>query len=188
MTLHACACDNVHVMLFILQLSMLGLVWPSLLLTYLGQAAYLIKYPDTFSAAYYAAIPHSVFWPMFVLAVLAAIIASQVHCRQRQHQHLRLTMFAILASHCVLMLARYGNLHSRCDHFQGLLSLVVQLKSCSAEELSNIWCSRAMLLSDFLTMNTTGLLLNDCAAGPHLSGIQHRVLGYLSGLLSPLPC
>ena len=61
-----------------MQLSTLGLVWPSLLLTYLGQAAYLVRRPEMFSTTYYASVPHSVFWPMFVLAVLSAIIASQV--------------------------------------------------------------------------------------------------------------
>ena len=61
-----------------LQLSTLGLVWPSLLLTYLGQAAFLIKHPEAIGAAYYASVPHPIFWPMFVIAVLAAIIASQV--------------------------------------------------------------------------------------------------------------
>ena len=62
-----------------MQLSTLGFVWPCLLLTYLGQASYLIRHPEAFSAAYYSSIPHSLFWPMFVLAVMAAIIASQVH-------------------------------------------------------------------------------------------------------------
>ena len=62
-----------------MQLSTLGLVWPSLLLTYLGQASYLIKHPDQFPNAYYSSVPHALFWPMFVLAVLSAIIASQVH-------------------------------------------------------------------------------------------------------------
>ena len=62
-----------------MQLSTLGLVWPSLLLTYLGQASYLIKHPDQYPNAYYASVPHAVFWPMFILAVLSAIIASQVH-------------------------------------------------------------------------------------------------------------
>ena len=61
-----------------MQLSTLGLVWPSLLLTYLGQAAFLTKHPEAFGAAYYASVPHPVFWPMFIIAVLAAIIASQV--------------------------------------------------------------------------------------------------------------
>lgn len=61
------------------QLSTLGLVWPTLMLTYLGQASYLISHPDTVHTAYYASVPQAVFWPMFVLAVLSAIIASQVH-------------------------------------------------------------------------------------------------------------
>lgn len=63
-----------------MQLSTLGLVWPTLMLTYLGQASYLIKHPDMVPIAYYASVPKPVFWPMFVLAVLSAIIASQV-CR-----------------------------------------------------------------------------------------------------------
>ena len=61
-----------------MQLSTLGLVWPTLMLTYLGQASYLIKHPDMVPTAYYASVPKPVFWPMFVLAVLSAIIASQV--------------------------------------------------------------------------------------------------------------
>lgn len=61
-----------------MQLSTLGLVWPTLMLTYLGQASYLIKHPDMVPTAYYASVPQPVFWPMFVLAVLSAIIASQV--------------------------------------------------------------------------------------------------------------
>lgn len=61
-----------------MQFSTLCLVWPSLLLTYLGQAAYLTKNPQNYFDTYYSSVPHAVFWPMFVLAVLAAIIASQV--------------------------------------------------------------------------------------------------------------
>ena len=63
-----------------MQFSTLCLVWPSLLLTYLGQAAYLTKHPEKYFDTYYSSVPHAVFWPMFILAVLAAIIASQVHC------------------------------------------------------------------------------------------------------------
>ena len=65
--------------MFVVQLSTLGLVWPSLLLTYLGQASYLIKHPDHIPKAYYSSVPQPFFWPMFVLAVLSAIIASQVY-------------------------------------------------------------------------------------------------------------
>ncbi|DBA95327.1 hypothetical protein WJX82_010494 [Trebouxia sp. C0006] len=69
--------DLGHFSMRSIQLSTLGLVWPSLLLTYLGQAAFLIKHPGEIGAAYYASVPHPVFWPMFIIAVLAAIIASQ---------------------------------------------------------------------------------------------------------------
>ncbi|KAA6426043.1 MAG: potassium transporter [Trebouxia sp. A1-2] len=69
--------DLGHFSMRSIQLSTLGLVWPSLLLTYLGQAAFLIKHPEAIGAAYYASVPHPVFWPMFIIAVLAAIIASQ---------------------------------------------------------------------------------------------------------------
>lgn len=62
-----------------MQLSTLGLVWPTLMLTYLGQASYIIKHPEMVSTAYYSSVPQAVFWPMFVLAVMSAIIASQVH-------------------------------------------------------------------------------------------------------------
>lgn len=62
-----------------MQLSTLGLVWPTLMLTYLGQASYIIKHPDMVSTAYYSSVPQTVFWPMFVLAVMSAIIASQVY-------------------------------------------------------------------------------------------------------------
>lgn len=54
------------------------LVYPSLLLIYLGQGAYLSKNPGDVSQAYYKGIPTPVYWPVFVLAMLASIVASQV--------------------------------------------------------------------------------------------------------------
>ena len=53
-------------------------MWPSLILTYLGQAAFLTKHPDQVQETYFRSLPHEVFWPMFVIASLSAIIASQV--------------------------------------------------------------------------------------------------------------
>ena len=41
------------------------------------QAAYLMKFPDQIGTLYYNAIPHKLFWPTFVVALLAAIVASQ---------------------------------------------------------------------------------------------------------------
>ena len=59
------------------QASALGVVYPCLLLIYLGQAAYLTQHTASFSSLYYSSIPTPVYWPMFALALLASIVASQ---------------------------------------------------------------------------------------------------------------
>ena len=61
-----------------LQLSFSCVVYPSVVITYLGQAAYLYQNPDDYDNTFYASIPNPVYWPMFVIATLAAIVASQV--------------------------------------------------------------------------------------------------------------
>lgn len=60
-----------------MQASALGVVYPSLLLIYLGQAAYLTQNPGSYSSLYYSSIPTPVYWPMFIIALLASIVASQ---------------------------------------------------------------------------------------------------------------
>ncbi|XP_058742636.1 potassium transporter 5-like [Vicia villosa] len=60
-----------------IQISMCCVTYPSLILAYAGQAAFLRKNNDLVSATFYKSIPASMYWPMFVVAVLAAIIASQ---------------------------------------------------------------------------------------------------------------
>ena len=64
--------------LLALQLGFLTVAYPSLVITYLGQAAYLMINPDNYATTFYACIPSPVYWPVFVIAVLAAIVASQV--------------------------------------------------------------------------------------------------------------
>ncbi|XP_059656508.1 potassium transporter 5-like [Cornus florida] len=59
------------------QISFSGIVFPSLIVAYCGQASYLTKHPDKAPDTFYSSIPSPVYWPMFVVAVLAAIIASQ---------------------------------------------------------------------------------------------------------------
>ncbi|XP_040377794.1 potassium transporter 5 isoform X1 [Oryza brachyantha] len=50
---------------------------PSVLLAYIGQAAYLRIYPEHVADTFYKSIPGPLYWPTFVVAVAAAIIASQ---------------------------------------------------------------------------------------------------------------
>ncbi|XP_019452632.1 PREDICTED: potassium transporter 5-like [Lupinus angustifolius] len=60
-----------------IQLSMCCITYPSLILAYTGQASFLRKHNDLVSDTFYKSIPGALFWPMFVVAVAAAIIASQ---------------------------------------------------------------------------------------------------------------
>lgn len=60
-----------------IQVSMSAVVYPALMLTYTGQASYLRLHKDEVTNAFYNSIPGPLYWPMFVIAVLSAIIASQ---------------------------------------------------------------------------------------------------------------
>ena len=60
-----------------MQVTTLGLVYPSLLLIYFGEAAYLGTFPSDFARSYFAAIPQALFWPMFVIATVSALVGSQ---------------------------------------------------------------------------------------------------------------
>ncbi|KAJ0096125.1 hypothetical protein Patl1_17086 [Pistacia atlantica] len=60
-----------------IQISMCCVVYPALILAYTGQASFLRKHPDLVGDSFFKSIPDAVYWPMFLVAVLAAIIASQ---------------------------------------------------------------------------------------------------------------
>ncbi|XP_061367058.1 probable potassium transporter 17 [Gastrolobium bilobum] len=60
-----------------IQIAFLFTIYPSLVLTYAGQTAYLIKNPNDHDDGFYKFIPTAVYWPMFIIATLAAIVASQ---------------------------------------------------------------------------------------------------------------
>ncbi|KAK8952325.1 putative potassium transporter 17 [Platanthera zijinensis] len=60
-----------------IQMAFLLTIYPSLVLTYAGQTAYLIKHLDDHIDGFYKFVPTPVYWPMFVVSTLAAIVASQ---------------------------------------------------------------------------------------------------------------
>ncbi|XP_027345065.1 putative potassium transporter 12 isoform X1 [Abrus precatorius] len=60
-----------------IQIAFTCVVFPCLLLAYMGQAAFLMKNPASYSSIFYKSVPESLFWPVFVIATLAAMIASQ---------------------------------------------------------------------------------------------------------------
>ncbi|KAF7801352.1 potassium transporter 10-like isoform X1 [Senna tora] len=59
------------------QIAFTLLVFPCLLLAYSGQAAYLMKNLDHVQDAFYRSIPGRIYWPVFIVATAAAIVASQ---------------------------------------------------------------------------------------------------------------
>lgn len=60
-----------------IQIAFTCVVFPCLLLAYMGQAAFLMKNPASYSSVFFKSVPESLFWPVFVIATLGAMIASQ---------------------------------------------------------------------------------------------------------------
>ncbi|KAL6655930.1 hypothetical protein ACP70R_006756 [Stipagrostis hirtigluma subsp. patula] len=60
-----------------IQVAFTAVVFPCLLIAYMGQAAYLMKNPLAVERIFYDSVPEVLFWPVFVIATLAAMIASQ---------------------------------------------------------------------------------------------------------------
>ncbi|PON98911.1 Potassium transporter [Trema orientale] len=69
--------DLGHFSLRAIQIAFSFVVFPCLLLAYMGQAAYLMKFPQSTERIFYDSVPESLFWPVLVIATLAAMIASQ---------------------------------------------------------------------------------------------------------------
>ncbi|BEV08394.1 potassium transporter Kup [Methylophilus sp. DW102] len=60
-----------------IQLAWLGLVFPCLILNYLGQGALLLHHPEAVNNPFYLSFPEPLLIPAVILATLATIIASQ---------------------------------------------------------------------------------------------------------------
>lgn len=62
------------------QFSFCTLTYPALVITYFGQASWLLHNPDGYATVFYSCAPEKVFWPVFVISVATAVVASQVGC------------------------------------------------------------------------------------------------------------
>ncbi|KAK1327119.1 putative potassium transporter 13 [Acorus calamus] len=60
-----------------LRMAFTGVVYPCLILAYMGEAAYLSKNKADLRRSFYKAIPEFVFWPVFIIATLATVVGSQ---------------------------------------------------------------------------------------------------------------
>lgn len=52
-------------------------VYPCLMLTYFGQGAHLLVRPEDYKDVFWRSVPRPIFWPVFVAAILASVVASQ---------------------------------------------------------------------------------------------------------------
>ncbi|KAG1365119.1 Potassium transporter [Cocos nucifera] len=69
--------DLCHFPVLAVQIAFTLIVFPSLLLAYTGQAAYIVSNKGHVFDAFYRSIPDSIYWPAFIIATAAAIVASQ---------------------------------------------------------------------------------------------------------------
>ncbi|XP_062109791.1 potassium transporter 4-like [Humulus lupulus] len=69
--------DLGHFTTLSIRLAFAFVVYPCLVVQYMGQVAYLSKNPDKIHYSFYNSIPESVFWSVFVVATLVAIVGSQ---------------------------------------------------------------------------------------------------------------
>lgn len=69
--------DLSHFPVLAIQIAFTLIVFPCLLLAYTGQAAYLMKNQEKVVDVFYHSIPDKVYWPVFVVATAAAVVASQ---------------------------------------------------------------------------------------------------------------
>ena len=60
-----------------IQLSWLCFAFPCLLLAYIGQAAFIADTPAAWSNPFFASVIPGTFWPSLIIAILAAVVASQ---------------------------------------------------------------------------------------------------------------
>ncbi|KAG1326407.1 Potassium transporter [Cocos nucifera] len=69
--------DLCHFPVLAVQIAFTLIVFPCLLLAYTGQAAYIVSNGGHVLDAFYHSIPGIIYWPTFVVATAAAVVASQ---------------------------------------------------------------------------------------------------------------
>ncbi|XP_058106790.1 probable potassium transporter 13 isoform X2 [Magnolia sinica] len=60
-----------------IRIAFTGVVYPCLILAYMGEAAFLSKNRADIQRSFFKAIPEAIFWPVFITATLATVVGSQ---------------------------------------------------------------------------------------------------------------
>ncbi|KAM0950775.1 putative potassium transporter [Dioscorea sansibarensis] len=60
-----------------IRMAFTAVVYPCLVVAYMGEAAYLTKHIEDLERSFYKSIPEHIFWPVFIIATLATVVGSQ---------------------------------------------------------------------------------------------------------------
>ncbi|KAJ3179939.1 hypothetical protein HDU85_004223 [Gaertneriomyces sp. JEL0708] len=60
-----------------IRLAFMSIVYPSIMLSFFGQGAYIYSHPEAANGPFFTSVPQPVKWPVLVIATLAAIMAAQ---------------------------------------------------------------------------------------------------------------
>ncbi|TVU37304.1 hypothetical protein EJB05_10613 [Eragrostis curvula] len=60
-----------------IRVAFVGVIYPCLVLQYMGQAAFLSRNMAAVEDSFYRSVPRPLFWPVFAIATLAAVVGSQ---------------------------------------------------------------------------------------------------------------
>jgi len=138
-----------------IQISWIGFCYPCLLLAYTGQAAYISRYPSAYDNPFYESVPPGMIYPSLILAILAAVIASQamitavshlvtqlmklsycpqvkiVHTSKRFHGQMHVPFVNwLLMLGCILVTAAYSNTTRLGNAYGVCVMLVTFFDTC----------------------------------------------------------
>ncbi|KAI3833873.1 hypothetical protein MKW92_023768 [Papaver armeniacum] len=173
--------DLGHFSVRAIQISFSGVVFPALLSCYIGQAAYLSKFQDDVHDTFYKSIPKPIYWPTFVVAVAAAIIASQAMIS---------AAFSIITQALSLgAFPRVKVVHTSLNYFIMIATVLVTLIFRTTEQIGNAYGIAVLSVMVITTHMVTLIMLFIWKTSIWLVALFYIVLAsieltYLSAVLS----
>ncbi|KAL5842871.1 hypothetical protein ACOSQ3_013474 [Xanthoceras sorbifolium] len=138
-----------------IQIVFAAVVFPCLLLGYIGQAAYLMQNTDKVYDAFYHSIPESIYWPVVVVATAAAIVASQATIYETFYYHIYIPEINwILMVLCIAIAAGFKNQY-QIKNLSGITVIMVMLLTTFLMVLVMliVWCCHWILVLIFTILS-----------------------------------
>ncbi len=125
-----------------MQIAFIGILYPSVMISYFGQSAWLIKNPSGYATSFFASIPwgDGFFYFYFVVAVLAACVASQTM--------ISAAYSIVRQSMALRCFPRMKVIHTstKVSSFCCVITVLAQHRSCTHYTEAPRWTTLAMAL------------------------------------------